>query len=272
MTNTKLELESEALALAIHEFQVATPGLQTCALIYGVAYPQLYRELRQWLGHDTADQRLSLIFDAHSEDRRDQYGPYLVRIAPGASKPASLLTKLARCCVDDFRGVSFLFSQFPLGDLVTGLRERLDVTCADRSEWQMKFFDTRSLAVLDRTLSVEQRCAYLCLVNEWWYIDRYGSLQRIVGDNATADSYRAPLDLDEQQAVAFIDAGLADSVLYSLGMTDDDLLAAFDARTRYRICEESLAGASGDERNSALLLADRVREALLSAQERSETE
>jgi hypothetical protein len=270
MTNTSLELESETLAAAIHEFQVATPRLQTCALVYGVAYPQLYRELRQWLGQDMADQRLSLIFDAHSEDRREQYGPYVVRIAPGASKPASLLTRLARCCVDDFRGVSFLFSQFPFGDLVAGLRERLDVTCDDSSEWQMKFFDTRSLAVLDHTLSVEQRRAYFCLVNEWWYIDRYGAQQRIAGDNTMADSYRGPLDLDEQQAVAFIDAGLADSVLYSLSLTDDDLLAVFDARTRYRICEESLAEASEDERNSALLLADRVREALLSAQEISE--
>jgi hypothetical protein len=270
MTNTTIELEAEALAVAIHEFQAATPGLQTCALVYGVAYPQLYRELRQWLGHDTADQRLLLIFDAHSEDRREQYGPYLVRIAPGASKPASLLTRLSRCCVDDFRGVSFLFSHLPFGDLVAGLRERLDVTCDDRSEWQMKFFDTRSLAVLDRALSVKQRRTYLCLMKEWWYIDRYGSLRRIAGDNATTDSHRGPLELDEQQAVAFIDAGLADSVLHSLSLTDDDLLPIFDARTRYRICEESLSEASEDERNSAVLLADRVRAALLSAQEISE--
>jgi hypothetical protein len=214
-----------------------------------------------------SNQRLSLIFDAHSEDRRDQYGPYLVRIAPRAAKPSWLLTRLASYYVDDFRGVSFLFSPLQFGDLVAGLRERLDVACEDRSEWQMKFFDTRSLTVLDRALSIEQRSAYFCMVKEWWYLDRYGEQQKIAGENTTTDSYRGPLRLDEQQVGAFIEAGLSDSVLHSLSLTDEDLLAAFDARTRYKICEESLAEATEDERNSALLLADRVRDALIHAQE-----
>jgi len=270
MTNATQGLETETLATAIHEFQVANSGLQTYALVYGVAYPQLYSELLRWLGHDTANQRLPLIFDAHSEDRRDQYGPYLVRFASAAATPSSLLMKLARCCVDDFRGVSFLFSQLLVGDLVVGLRERLDVKCEDRSEWQMKFFDTRSLSVLDSAFSIEQHREYFCLVKEWWYVDRYGERQKITGESATADSYHGPLQLDEKQTAAFVDAGLPDNVLYTLSQRDDDSLADFDARTRYRICEASTAGASEDERNSIFLLAERVRTALLTKQGKPE--
>jgi len=263
MTTSTPEIETETLAATIHEFQIANPSLQTCALVYGVAYPQMYSELLRWLGHDTASQRLPLIFDAHSEDSRDQYGPYLVRFAPVASKPSSLLMKLARCCVDDFRGISFLFSSLLVDDLVAGLRERLDVKREDRSEWQMKFFDTRSLAVLDSALSVEQRRAYFGVVKEWWYLDRCGDRRKIIGESATTDSYSGPLRLDEKQATAFEDAGVPDSVLYSLSVTDGKLFATFDARTRYKICAEEIAKASADELNDAVLVANRVRRALI---------
>jgi hypothetical protein len=172
--------------------------------------------------------------------------------------------------VDDFRGVSFLFSPLSAGDLVAGLRERLDVKCEDRSEWQMKFFDTRSLAVLDSALSIEQHSAYFSAVKEWWYVDRYGELRKITGASATADSYCGPLQLDEKQTAAFVDAGVPDNVLYTLSRREDDSLADFDARTRYRICEASVSEASKDERNSIFLLAERVRAALLLEQGKSE--
>ncbi|MEX3693405.1 DUF4123 domain-containing protein [Paraburkholderia sp. BR14263] len=259
MNTQNPELETESLIEAIREFQASNPGLQTCALVYGVAYPKLYRELQQWLGQNVGNQRLSLIFDAPSDDRRNQYGPYLVHISGTTAQPSSLLTRLAQCCADDFRAVSFLFSQLEFNDLVAGLKERLNVICDDRSEWQMKFFDTRSLPVLDCVLSSEQHRSYFCLAKEWWHIDRYGALKNIGCTDATVDQYRGPLQLDDSQTTAFLDAGLPDSILHILQLTDDDLVAAFDARTRYRICEESIANASQDELNSTMLLADRVR-------------
>jgi len=269
MRNSTPEFDTETLAARIHEFDGAHPGLQTYALVYGTTYPQLYRELRRWYGSEAAHHRLSLIFDAHHQDSGDQYGPYLVRIAPGAPKPSTLLTRLVRSCVDDFRGVSFLFSSLSLNDLAVGLRERLDAECEDRSEWQMAFFDTRSLPVFDSALSIEQRRAYFCVIKEWWYLDRYGEQQKVAGENALLDSYRGPLELDEQQAAAFDEAALPDFVLHSLGLSDGELLANFDAHTRYRVCEASVMAASDEERNSALLLVDRVRVALLIEQERT---
>jgi hypothetical protein len=220
MNNSTPELDTETLAAAIRAFEVANPGLRTFVLVYGVAYPQLYRELQRWFGLEMAHYRLSLMFDAHCQESGGQYGPFLVRIAPGAPKPSGLLTRLARHCVDDFRAVSFLFSSLPFADLAARLRERLDVKGEDRSEWQMHFFDTRSLPVLDSALSVEQRREYFCVVKEWWYLDRYGQQQKVIGESATADSYSGPLRLDDKQAAAFDAAAVPDSVLYSLSLTD----------------------------------------------------
>jgi len=267
MNNSTPELDTEKLAAAIHAFEVGNPGLKTFALVYGVAYPQLYRELQHRFGREMAHYRLSLIFNAHCQDSGGQYGPYLVRIAPGAPKPSGLLIRLARHCVDDFRVVSFLFSSLPFDDLATGLRERIDVKCDDRSEWRMHFFDTRSLPVLDSALSVEQRSAYFGVVKEWWYLDRYGVQQSITGENAAVDSYSGPLKLDEQQANAFDEAAIPDSILHSLSLTDGKLVATFDAHTRYRICKETIDKASADELDSAVSLVNRVRKALTDALE-----
>ncbi|MDR5805697.1 DUF4123 domain-containing protein [Caballeronia sp. LZ001] len=272
MTPNNPELEAQALSTAIHEFQQANQDIQTYALVYGVAFPPLYRELRQWLGQDISNQRLSLIFDAQSEDGRSQYGPYLVRIARGAEKPSKLLTRLAHACVDDYRGVSFLFSRLPTDDLICGLSERLDALCEDGSEWQMKFFDTRSLAVLDRALSAEQRRAYLGLAKQWWYLDRYGETQKLILADETEDSYCGPLRLSEQQTEVFVDASLPDSVLHSLQLSDDDLLAEFDAQTRYRVCEGIVAQATTEELLSHMLLTNRVGSALLAAHKQEEQE
>lgn len=261
-------MNAETLAQAVHDFQCTNPDLLACALVYGVGYPALHSELRQWFGPEGAHSRLTVIFDARPEEGNDQYGPFLVRLAQGASHPSKLIGKLAECCTTDFRSISFLFSCLDFDQLAHGLRGRLDVLCEDRSEWQMKFFDARSLVVLDRVLSDEQRQAFFGITKEWWYLDRTHQLQRIQGDSVGADLYQRPLCLSEQQAKAFIDASLTDSVLYTLSLTDSDLLAEVDARARYQICERSIAEATEEEKDSALLLADRVRSALANCVEK----
>jgi hypothetical protein len=260
-------MNPDMLAQAAHDFQCANPDLLACALVYGVGHPELYAELRQWFGRDTAYSRLSLIFDARPEEGSEQYGPFLVRLTQGSAQPSRLLRKLAECCADDFRSISFLFSSLQFEQLAHALRQRLDVLCEDRSEWQMKFFDTRSLDVLDRVLAGDQGHEFFGIAKEWWYLDRACQRHRIQGGNVGEDLYHPPLLLSEQQAKMFIDASLPDSVLYALSLTDSDLLAEFDSRTRYEICERSLAEATEDERNSIILLGDRVRAALMQTQD-----
>jgi hypothetical protein len=262
-------MNGEMLAQAVHDFSGDNPAHLVCALVYGVGNPALYSEFVQWFGTELAASRLALIFDARHENGSEQYGPFLVRLASGATQPSKLLMRLANCCVMDPRSISFLFSSLEFDQLAAALRERLDVVCEDRSEWQMKYFDTRSLGVLKRTLSEEQKIAFFSIAAQWWYLDRASQLRRIQGAGATVDSYRGPLTLSEQQAKAFIEAGLPDSVLYTLNLTDSDLMAEFDARTRYEICERTLLEATSVERDSALLLADRVRAALMDALDES---
>jgi hypothetical protein len=259
-------MNSETLAQTVHEFQHANPDLLTCALVYGVGHPALHAELNQWFGSEMAASRLALIFDARPETGNDQYGPFLVRLTQGATQqPSKLLGRLSECCVLDFRSVSFLFSPLDFEQLADAMRERLDVVCEDHSEWQLKYFDSRSLGVLDKTLSDEQRTRFFGITREWWHLERNLELKRIHGVCEGTDLYRAPLRLSEQQAGAFIDAALPDAVLYTLNLTDSDLLAEFDAGTRYEICERSLLEASQEERNSMVLLADRVRAAMMGA-------
>lgn len=263
-------MNAETLAREIHAFQRAHSNLFVYALVYGVGHPQLFSELKQWFGPVSSDSRLALIFDARPEEGNAQYGPFLIRLSQAKEQPSKLLGRLAACCTDDFRSVSFLFSASTFEQLARGLRERLDVVCEDRSEWQMKFFDTRSLCVLDAVLDDAQKTAFFGIVNEWWYLDRYGEIGTIRGAASADDVYRGPLRLTEKQACAVIDAGLADSVLYSLSRTDADLLAELDSNSIYEICEQSVADASLEERESTLLLADRVRVALLGVLDKSE--
>ncbi|MEX3952512.1 DUF4123 domain-containing protein [Paraburkholderia sp. EG287B] len=255
----------ELLSNAVHEFQRANSELLACALVYGVGQPALYAELTQWFGPEVADSRLALIFDARRETGNDQYGPFLVRLSQGTEHPSRSLERLAECCLGDFRSVSFLFSSLEFEPLADALRERLDVVFEDHSEWHLKYFDTRSLDVLDRALSDEQRTPFFAMTREWWFLDRNLQLRRVEGSSGEVDRYRAPLSLSEQQAKAFIDASLPDSVLYTLRLTDSDLLDEFDSATRYRICERSLVDASENEKNSTLLLANRVRASLTRA-------
>ena len=78
--------------------------------------------------------------------------------------------------------------------------------------------------------------------------------------------------LDQSQTNLFIDASQVDSVLFLLSQTDDDLVAAFDDSTRYSVVAQALVGAADHERNSALMLADRARCALLAVlEEQSKT-
>ena len=258
-------MNADLLAREVHGRQCSDPDLVAYALAYGVGFPALYAELMQWFGPETANSRLSLIFDARPEEGNAQYGPFLVRLARGKEQPSRLLARLVECCFEDFRAISFLFSSLELDQLMQAFRERLDVVCEDRSEWQVKFFDTRSLGVLYGVLESDQKKAFFGVADEWWYLNRSSDLQRIRCERNPADHYRGPLRLTEQQAKAIIDASLPDSVLHSLSRTDDDLIAQFDSRTRYEICAQSVARASDAEKNSTVLLADRVRMSLIEA-------
>ncbi|CAE6792311.1 DUF4123 domain-containing protein [Paraburkholderia nemoris] len=236
--------------------------LSIYVLIYGVAYPLLYEQLAEQLkGQDFV--RMVQIFDARGDDPLEQYGPFLFHIPKDTD--GDLLRLLTSLCTSDPRGMSFLLSRLSILTLKTCLQSRLAVRCEDGTEWQLKYFDSRTLPVLTRALTTLQFEQFFSIVLEWWFLDREGELRSLAGTDDASDSYKPPLLLSELQATVFTDAAIPDSILHILEITDDDLTGAFSPQARYQIIAKALAGATPEERNSAPMLADRARLALLEA-------
>ncbi|WP_169708644.1 DUF4123 domain-containing protein [Trinickia terrae] len=250
----------EHLRESILRYRLEHSDRHAYALVYGVAYPSLFANVLEQIKPQAASQ-LALIFDASGETQHEQYGPFLVELT--ADRDALLTQTLLTHCVADPRGMSFIFSRHEIDGLAEGLRERLPLQCEDGTTWQLKFFDSRTLPILASALTAEQQRSFFRISREWWFLDRERALQRLTGNDESRDDYRAPLRLSEQQAAAFIDAAVPDSVLYILERTDDDLTSAFEPHIRYRIVEAAVASASDEERNSTTLLADRARLELL---------
>ena len=251
---------ADALTHAVTERYAIHPERYAFALVYGVAFPSLYQEVRRKI-HDYVIDRVSLIFDAEGDERGKQYGPFLIRL--DHDNDASLIEVLASSCISDPCGMSFIFSRLSTLSLCEALRARLEVKCEDRTKWQLKFFDSRTLPVLSRTLFPEQFQRFFAIVCEWFYLDRDLALQVIAGSDELYDAYEAPLRLSEQQGGSFVDAAMPDAILHVIRTTDDDLTAAFAPKELYRIVSSAVANATAEERDSAPALADRARRALL---------
>lgn len=259
--------QAGALCNAIVQLLAKQPDQFVYALIYGVAYPNLYAQLESALG-SRASEQMAQIFDARGDNSRTQYGPFLFQIQHDAD--ASFVEQLTSLCTNDPRGISFLLSRLAIGALNSSLQSRLAVKCEDGTKWQLKFFDTRTLPVLAKALTREQYGQFFCVALEWLFLDRNGELKTLSGVDGRVDDYRPPLFLSERQAATFTDAAMPDSILHVLEITDDDLTGAFEPRERYQIVATALADATAEERNSAPMLADRARLALLEALEQQD--
>ena len=253
-------MTADALEQEIVGFLARDAGRPLYAFVYGVAYPTLFSALAGRARGFPATSNIELVFDAADDTGARQFGPFVIPIEPSRR---DVVRELCEKCVEDPRGLSFIVSPLSLQRLVEAIRNRLDAVCDDGTEWQVKLFDTRVIPVLAQALTQAQLTSYLAMVDEWWYLDRKRSLQKVIhGFQANAD-HRSPLRLNDRQVSIFTDAGLTDSILYMLAQTDDDLLAMIDESTRYDIVANALLGATEREQNSSLLLADRARCALI---------
>lgn len=249
-----------ALEQEIAGFHAHAAGRALYALVYGVAYPTLFSVLSGKALDFPATPNIELVFDAPDDIGARQFGPFVIAIH---SPQSDVVRLLCEKCVEDPRGLSFIVSPLSLLRLTDALRIRLDARCDDGTEWQVKLFDTRVIPVLVKALTEYQLKSYLAMLDEWWYLDRKGSLQKVIHEFQADAPYLAPLKLNDRQVSVFTDAGVVDSILYMLAQTDDDLLAMIDESMRYDLVADALNGASDQERNSSLLLADRARRALI---------
>ncbi|MBN3766228.1 DUF4123 domain-containing protein [Burkholderia sp. Ac-20365] len=250
----------EALEQEIVGFLAPAADRSLYALVYGVAYPTLFSVLSGKALNFPATPDIELVFDAPDDIGARQFGPFVIPIDPSRR---DVIRLLCENWVNDPRGLSLIVSPLSLQRLTDAIRIRLDATCDDGTEWQVKLFDTRAIPVLAKALPEHQLKSYLAMLDEWWYLDRKRSLQKVIRGFQADAPYLAPLKLNDRQISVFTDAGVVDSILYMLAQTDDDLLAMIDEPTRYDIVADALNGATDQERNSSLLLADRARRALI---------
>ncbi len=108
--------------------------------------------------------------------------------------------------------VLFMVSPFSLPELALRLAARLDASLPDDMDVVLRFFDTRTFEELMTVLSAQQKNAFLCVADCWWFVDRKGDLQRVAATFTEIDSHDIPLKLTQEQEGYLIQASEPDQV------------------------------------------------------------
>jgi hypothetical protein len=124
-----------------------------------------------------------------------------------------------RTCDWALRGpaVTWIISPLPLQDLAARLHRRTEADLPDQHPVLMRCFDPRVLPELVHQLKASQNETFLALGHEWLYLDRSLRLQALPLHAAPGvDMFEAPLQLDEAQFTALLDASEVDQVMPEL--------------------------------------------------------
>lgn len=110
--------------------------------------------------------------------------------------------------------VSLLVCSSPLRELRNALAARTRVVLSQNMQALLRFFDTRTLPQLPSVLSADQYALFMHGIDEWWFLDRWGDLQRMQHPStAWAQTASLPIALDERQEQLLVDDGLSDAVI-----------------------------------------------------------
>lgn len=126
---------------------------------------------------------------------------------------------LKRTCDWSLRGpaVTWITSSLPLLDLAARLHRRTEAELPEQHAVLLRCFDPRVLPVLVDNLKALQKEAFLALGYEWMYLDRSLKLQTLALHAAPeVDMHETPLQLDEAQFTALLDASELDQVMPEL--------------------------------------------------------
>ena len=113
---------------------------------------------------------------------------------------------------------SLLCSDLTLSDLVQALRQRTQAELPDRMSVLLRYFDTRTLPLLPRLLTVAQYASFMTCVRAWHFIDRHGQVQTLQAPLAVTAlaEFSAPMVFDVAQQRLLIDDGNTDAVIDQL--------------------------------------------------------
>lgn len=154
---------------------------------------------------------------------------------------------------------TLLISTLGLEALAKHLSAFVDVVLPDRTVMALAFWDPSILAVLNGAqrddtqhvrgpvLSATQKQAFLAPVLEWWYWDRAGCLQSIDWDRnsaaATVSAIQPPLQLEQHQVDALVEASVPDSILYYIRLNMPGLLLRIPESTQYAFVRSQILNA-----------------------------
>jgi Domain of unknown function (DUF4123) len=166
--------------------------------------PWLNAPLKQWsfMGVLQAEVRPAL----------DGATPLLVALDASSERAFRFAEKLYT--VAQFaNALSVLRSPLLLPDLQRTLQTHLRIELPGQMAALLRLFDTRTLPALPNILSQAQYAALMQGIDAWYFVDRWGALQRLPAPQRDVVAAAEPIQLSELQEQALVDDGLADAVI-----------------------------------------------------------
>ena len=166
---------------------------------------------------DEADIARTSIFVGRGEQEAWQVAPILfpINLKEVSSEQQQVLTWM--CGQGQFSScLMLLASPLALDPLALRLGRRLDGMLPDDMAVMLRFFDPRVFEALIKVLLPAQLTTFLGVAQHWWFVDRRGRLHMVEADFAEQDPFVAPLQLDNAQQAAMIDASEPDQVMQML--------------------------------------------------------
>ena len=110
--------------------------------------------------------------------------------------------------------VSVLVCSSPLQELRKKLAARTRIVLPENMQALLRFFDTRTLPQLPSVLSADQYALFMHGIESWWFLDRWGDLQRMQQPSTDLQhTATLPITLDQRQEQLLVDDGLCDAVI-----------------------------------------------------------
>ena len=110
--------------------------------------------------------------------------------------------------------VSLLVCNSPLQELRKTLAARTRIVLPENMQALLRFFDTRTLPQLPSVLSADQYALFMHGIEAWWFLDRWGDLQRMQQPSTDLQhTATLPITLDQRQEQLLVDDGLCDAVI-----------------------------------------------------------
>jgi len=114
--------------------------------------------------------------------------------------------------------LSLLCSELPLVELARALKQRTEAELPDRLPVVLRYFDTRTLPLLQKLLHPDQYASFMSCVRSWLYVDRCGQVQTMASasEDCSSTAFVPPLLFDTRQERMLIDDGTVDAVIDQL--------------------------------------------------------